>query len=85
MNDGAAMLVLASADYAEKKGLEPIARFVDWAVAGVEPERMGYGPVPAIRKLLERESCAFQSIRAVEPSLEDVFVSMLSGEPKDPA
>jgi acetyl-CoA C-acetyltransferase len=73
MNDGAAMLVLASADYAEKKGLEPIARFVDWAVAGVEPERMGYGPVPAIRKLLEKNSLELGDIDLFE--LNEAFAA----------
>lgn len=73
MNDGAAMLVLASAEYAEKKGLDPIARFVDWTVAGVEPHRMGYGPVPAIRKLLERNSLELGDIDLIE--LNEAFAA----------
>src|SRR5450759_976801 len=73
MNDGAAMLVIASADWAEKKGLRPIARFVDWTVAGVEPERMGCGPVPAIRKLMERNDLKLEDIDLFE--LNEAFAA----------
>jgi acetyl-CoA C-acetyltransferase len=73
MNDGAALLVVAGADWAEKKGLEPIARFVDWTVAGVEPERMGYGPVPAIRLLMERNGLALTDIDLFE--LNEAFAA----------
>jgi len=73
MNDGAAMLVIASADWAEKKGLRPIARFVDWTVAGVEPERMGFGPVPAIRKLMERNDLKLEDIDLFE--LNEAFAA----------
>ncbi|MEG4644301.1 acetyl-CoA C-acetyltransferase [Paracoccus pantotrophus] len=54
INDGAAALVLARADAAERLGLTPIARILDHAIAGVRPEVMGIGPVPAVRQLLER-------------------------------
>ncbi len=54
INDGAAALVLARADAAERAGLAPRARILGYAVAGVRPEVMGIGPVPAVRKLLER-------------------------------
>jgi len=73
MNDGAAMLVIASADWAEKKGLRPIARFVDWTVAGVEPERMGFGPVPAIHKLMERNDLKLEDIDLFE--LNEAFAA----------
>ena len=73
MNDGAAMLVIASADWADKKGLRPIARFVDWTVAGVEPERMGFGPVPAIRKLMERNDLKLEDIDLFE--LNEAFAA----------
>jgi acetyl-CoA C-acetyltransferase len=73
MNDGAAMLVIASADWAEKKGLQPIARFMDWTVAGVEPERMGFGPVPAIRKLMERNDLKLEDIDLFE--LNEAFAA----------
>lgn len=52
--DGAAALVLASEDFAKKKGLKPLARLVQWGVAGVDPNIMGIGPAPAIRQALAR-------------------------------
>ena len=52
INDGACALLLASGDAALREGLEPLARVVAWAVAGVEPRIMGIGPVPATRKVL---------------------------------
>jgi acetyl-CoA acetyltransferase family protein len=52
INDGACALLLASADAAAREGLEPLARVVAWAVAGVEPRIMGIGPVPASRRVL---------------------------------
>lgn len=73
MNDGAAMLVVAGADWAEKKGLEPIARLVDWTVAAVEPERMGFGPVPAVRKLMERNNLQLDDIDIFE--LNEAFAA----------
>ena len=54
INDGAAAMVLMTREKAEKMGAKPLAKLVDWAVAGVPPEIMGYGPVPATRKLLKR-------------------------------
>jgi acetyl-CoA C-acetyltransferase len=54
LNDGAAALVLMSAEQAERRGLSPLARFVGAAAAGVDPNYMGIGPVPATRKLLDR-------------------------------
>jgi acetyl-CoA acetyltransferase family protein len=52
--DGAAALVLATEDYAKKKGMKPLARIVQWGVAGVDPNIMGIGPAPAIRSALAR-------------------------------
>jgi acetyl-CoA C-acetyltransferase/acetyl-CoA acyltransferase 2 len=52
--DGAACLVLATEDFAKAKGLKPLARLVQWGVAGVEPTEMGIGPAPAIRNALSR-------------------------------
>jgi acetyl-CoA C-acetyltransferase len=54
INDGAAAIVLASAAAADRAGLKPKARVLGYAHAGVRPEVMGIGPVPAVRKLLER-------------------------------
>jgi 3-oxoadipyl-CoA thiolase len=52
INDGACALLVASEDAASRQGLEPIARIVAWAAAGVEPRIMGIGPVPAANKVL---------------------------------
>jgi acetyl-CoA C-acetyltransferase/acetyl-CoA acyltransferase 2 len=52
--DGAAALVVASRTWAEKQGLAPLARIVNWGHAGVEPGRMGLGPVPAVKNALAR-------------------------------
>jgi acetyl-CoA C-acetyltransferase/acetyl-CoA acyltransferase 2 len=60
--DGAAMLVLTSAEYAKANGLTPLARLVDWGVAGVEPTLMGIGPAYAIPKALERAGIAAKDV-----------------------
>jgi acetyl-CoA C-acetyltransferase/acetyl-CoA acyltransferase 2 len=52
--DGAAMLLVTTEDFAKKKGLEPLARILQWGVAGVDPTLMGIGPAPAIRSALAR-------------------------------
>ncbi|MFL5318902.1 MAG: acetyl-CoA C-acetyltransferase [Myxococcaceae bacterium] len=52
--DGAASMVMATRSWAEKKGLKPIGRLVNWGVAGCDPKIMGIGPAPAIRNLLDR-------------------------------
>ena len=54
LNDGAAALVLTSVAKAERDGLRPLARIVGYAHAGVDPSEMGMGPVPAVRRLMER-------------------------------
>jgi acetyl-CoA C-acetyltransferase len=54
VNDGAAAVVLMERHAAEERGLKPIAKLIDYAVAGVEPGIMGIGPVPAVRRLFER-------------------------------
>ncbi len=54
INDGAAAMVLMSADEAKRRGLKPLARIVSWAQVGVDPAIMGSGPIPASRKALER-------------------------------
>ncbi len=64
--DGAAMLVIAGGDYVKEKNLTPAGRIVSWAYAGVEPDVMGIGPVPAIRKALERASLKLSDIDLVE-------------------
>lgn len=54
INDGAAGVVLMTASEAEKRGIEPLARIVSWAQAGVDPSIMGTGPIPASKKALEK-------------------------------
>ncbi len=62
MTDGAAFVVVARRDRAEELGLAPRARVVDWAVVGVPPRIMGCGPVPAIRRLLDRRALSIGDI-----------------------
>ncbi len=64
--DGAAALVVASGDWARARGLTPLARVVQWGVAGVEPSLMGIGPAPAIRSCLSRAGMSLDQIDLVE-------------------
>lgn len=66
INDGAAALLLASPQAASKHGLEPIARIVGGATAGVEPRVMGIGPVPASRKLCEKAGLSLADFDVIE-------------------
>ncbi len=73
VNDGAAALVIASEERARELGVEPLGTFVGSAVAGVDPRVMGIGPVPAVRKLLERTGVEVDTIDLVE--LNEAFAS----------
>ena len=73
LNDGAAALVIASEERARELGAEPLATFVGSAVAGVDPRVMGIGPVPAVRKLLERSGVGVEELDLVE--LNEAFAS----------
>ena len=73
LNDGAAAVVVASEAFVEAHGLEPRARIVAAANAGVEPSVMGIGPVPATRRALERAGWALDDLDAVE--LNEAFAS----------
>ena len=66
LNDGAAALVLMSADEAKARGLEPLARIVSSATAGVDPAIMGTGPIPASRKALEKAGWTVADLDLVE-------------------
>jgi 3-oxoadipyl-CoA thiolase len=66
INDGAAALLLMSEEEAEKLDLQPLARWVASAVAGVNPRTMGYGPIPATRKVLERTGLTIDDIDLIE-------------------
>jgi 3-oxoadipyl-CoA thiolase len=73
INDGAAALLLVSADRARALGLQPMARFVAGAVAGVEPQRMGIGPVPASQRALARAVWSADDLDLVE--LNEAFAA----------
>ncbi len=73
INDGAAALVIASEERARELGVEPLGTFVGSAVAGVDPRVMGIGPIPAVRKLLERSGIAATDLDLVE--LNEAFAS----------
>jgi 3-oxoadipyl-CoA thiolase len=73
INDGAAALVIASEEKARELGAEPLGRFVASAVAGVDPRVMGIGPIPAVRKLLDRAGIRLDELDLVE--LNEAFAS----------
>ena len=75
INDGAAALVVASEEKARSLGVEPLGAFAGSAVAGVDPRVMGIGPVPAVRKLLERAGVEVGDIDLVE--LNEAFASVI--------
>ena len=85
-SDGAAAVVLMSAAAAKERGLEPLARFVAYATAGVAPERFGIGPVPAVRKVLAQTGLTLDQIDLVE--LNEAFaaqvIAVLRELPIDP-
>ena len=66
INDGAAALVLMTAEEAERRGLTPLARIASWATAGVDPAVMGSGPIPASRKALEKAGWKVGDLDLVE-------------------
>jgi 3-oxoadipyl-CoA thiolase len=73
INDGAAALVVASEERARALGIEPLGGFIASAVAGVDPRVMGIGPIPAVRKLLERTGVDVAALDLVE--LNEAFAS----------
>ena len=66
LNDGAAALVLMTAEDARARGLEPLARIASWATAGVDPAVMGTGPIPASRKALQKAGWTVSDLDRVE-------------------
>ncbi|OEH53431.1 acetyl-CoA acetyltransferase [Oceanobacillus sp. E9] len=72
-NDGASALVIMKESHAKHLGLQPLARIVDWSTAGVSPEIMGIGPVPAVKQLLKRNQKTIQDIDLLE--LNEAFAS----------
>ncbi len=81
ITDGAAALVLASAAFAEARGLQPLARIVGWASAGVDPRLMGIGPVPAIAKLEQRTGLGIDDFDLVE--INEAFAAQVLAVLKD--
>jgi len=73
VNDGAAAMLVASAAAVEQHGLTPMAKILGMATAGVEPRIMGYGPVPAVKKLLERTGVSLDEIDVIE--LNEAFAA----------
>ena len=81
MVDGAACLVLASADAAQRDGLKPVAEIVAWHVVGVDPAEMGIGPAPAIKGLLEKTKLALKDIDLFE--VNEAFAAQYLAVEKD--
>jgi acetyl-CoA C-acetyltransferase len=74
-NDGAALCVVTTDDEARRRGLRPILRLVSWAVSGVEPERMGIGPVPATAAALGRAGLTLDDLDVIE--LNEAFAAQV--------
>ena len=87
ITDGGAAVVLAGVEEAARRDLKPLARIVGWATAGVDPRLMGIGPVPAVRKLLQRTGLRLEDFDLVE--LNEAFapqvLAVLRDLPIDPA
>lgn len=85
ITDGGAALVLMAGDRARELGLKPMARITGWASAGVDPRRMGIGPVPAVRKLFQKTGLTMKDFDLVE--LNEAFaaqvLAVLAEEPID--
>jgi acetyl-CoA acyltransferase len=75
MSDGAASVLVTSAAFAKEHGLQPLARFVTYATAGVAPERFGIGPVPAIKKALKLAGLTLDQMDLVE--LNEAFAAQV--------
>jgi acetyl-CoA C-acetyltransferase len=81
INDGAAAVVLMSAEDAERRGIEPLARIVSWATAGVDPAIMGTGPIPASRRALEKAGWSASDLDLVEAN--EAFAAQACAVNKD--
>ncbi|MET0313280.1 MAG: acetyl-CoA C-acetyltransferase, partial [Hansschlegelia sp.] len=81
INDGAAVLVVTSAETAKAKGLKPLARIVSWAQAGVDPAVMGSGPIPASRKALEKAGWSASDLDLIEAN--EAFAAQACAVNKD--
>ena len=81
INDGAAALVLMTSAEAEKRGIEPLARIVSWAQAGVDPAIMGTGPIPASRRALDQAGWSTDDLDLVEAN--EAFAAQACAVNKD--
>ena len=81
INDGAAVAVLMSSDEASKRGITPLARIVSWATAGVDPEVMGSGPIPASRAALEKAGWTIDDLDLIEAN--EAFAAQACAVNKD--
>ncbi|AGB73641.1 MULTISPECIES: acetyl-CoA C-acetyltransferase [Rhizobium] len=81
LNDGAAATLLMSEAQASKRGIQPLARIVSWATAGVDPQVMGTGPIPASRKALARAGWAIGDVELVEAN--EAFAAQACAVNKD--
>jgi acetyl-CoA C-acetyltransferase len=81
INDGASAVVLMERKAAERKGLKPMARLVAYAHAGVDPKYMGIGPVPAVKKVLERSGLRVQDMDVIESN--EAFAAQACAVAKD--
>lgn len=79
--DGGAAVVVTSASHARERGLNPLGRVVGWAVAGVEPELMGRGPVPATQKVLEKTGMKLDQMDLIE--VNEAFAAQYLGVEKE--
>jgi acetyl-CoA C-acetyltransferase len=74
-NDAAAVAIVTTPDRAEQLGLRPLARLVSWSLAGVEPDRMGIGPVPAVHRTLDRAGIGLTDVDLIE--LNEAFAAQV--------
>lgn len=81
LNDGAAVAVLMSEAEAVRRGIQPLARIVSWATAGVDPQIMGTGPIPASRKALEKAGWSVNDLDLVEAN--EAFAAQACAVTKD--
>ncbi len=77
INDGAAAVVIASSNYAERKNLKPIARLVSWGITGLNPKLMGLGPVSAIQQALKKADMTIQDLDLIE--INEAFAAQYLG------
>jgi acetyl-CoA C-acetyltransferase len=81
INDGAAGVVLMTADEAAKRGIKPLARIVSWATAGVDPAVMGTGPIPSSRKALKKAGWSIGDLDLIEAN--EAFAAQACAVNKD--